>query len=103
MGETRKLYHRRIKTIRKSSSKITGLLKISNSELWNPANPTHINLIYTIAKNNVVLVKDTLKIALRIFNNNERQFRSAYQGILENCQDQTFSIHRIDNANVLFH
>ncbi|MEJ2542774.1 MAG: glycoside hydrolase family 2 TIM barrel-domain containing protein [Calditrichaceae bacterium] len=74
LGSQGKLYHRRINTIKAASSTIEGLLKISKTELWQPDNPINSYLIYTIARNNRILFKDTLAFAFRTSSSNKKQF-----------------------------
>jgi hypothetical protein len=74
LGSYGKLYHRRIKTIQQSSSTIEDFLKISKIEFWKPDLPIKSSLIYTIARNNRILYKDTLNIAFRTCKSNQKQF-----------------------------
>ena len=74
LGADGKLYHRRIKTIQKASSTIDDMLKIAKSEFWKTDRPIYSSLIYTIARNNRILYRDTLAISFRTSRSNQKQF-----------------------------
>ncbi len=74
LGSDGTLYHRRIKTIQKSSSTINDLLKISKTEFWKPDRAIKSSLIYTITRSSRILYKDTLNISFRTYASDQKQF-----------------------------